>query len=145
MLISYSYLAARGRHPSLPADTPYLHNAISFACFRTTINKGTPLFDLAVKHRLAMMDGFRPEVIVRNMTVLREMTRRGDSIHITEPWEMSYAVTNWCGAWRGIDFADVMEEKSPCKEPSVPLVYGHSLERKMPTRCRCDPASLTQP
>lgn len=90
-----------------------------------------------------MTEGLKPDSIERSLTVLHEMVSQGRSIHIIEPWELSYGVTNWCGAWRDIDFGPVVNPSEQDgsvgrdgKNSSLPVVFGHSLERHHPTRCK---------
>lgn len=90
-----------------------------------------------------MVEGLQPDTIERNLTVLHEMVRQGDGIRIIELWELSYGVTNWCGAWRDIDFSAVVNTpggdgsvEEGGKNESLPVVYGHSLERNHATRCK---------
>lgn len=79
----------------------------------------------------------------RSLAVARELCLHSIPMHICEPWEFSYGVTNWCNAWHGIDFsaagmkrsedggAEKMGEAVP-----APLVFGHALERNHPNRCK---------
>ena len=133
-------VAGRGRHPALPADKPYLHNAVTYAIARMPISGDAPLCELAYRHRLGVRKGLELESMQRDLAVTREMCRRKYAIHICEPLELSYSVTNWCGAWRDIDFAPaVMRSEKTAGQaapPSAaPLVLGHSLERNVTTRC----------
>ncbi|OOQ82522.1 hypothetical protein PEBR_40002 [Penicillium brasilianum] len=132
-------LNIRGRHPALPADKPYLHNGLSFAVARLPVAK-TPLAEVAYKNRLAVNEELKLENIERSLAVSKEMYKRQYQIHVVEPLDLSYAITNWCGAWRELDFgpAVVRTEDSAVaagvKGPAVPLVFGHSLQRHIPTR-----------
>lgn len=125
-----------GRHPALPADKPYLHNATSSALFHTTNPGKVSLAELAYKHRLAVIEGSKLENIERSLAVSRELWKRRRSLHIVEPGQLSFSCTNWCGAWRNLDFSPAVvsrERDDECPKAS-PLVLGHSLERHIPTR-----------
>ena len=105
------------------------------------INRTTSLCELAYRHRLAVRKGMEVESIERDLAVLHEMCRRRYIFHICEPGELSYSITNWCGAWRGIDFSPAVmksEKATVGVSPAsaAPLVFGHSLERHVPTRCK---------
>ncbi|TDZ29298.1 Acetyltransferase BOT5 [Colletotrichum spinosum] len=95
----------RGRHPALPGDKPYLHNAIVYSTARVPVCRTTPAHELARQNRVAVDEALKPESIDRSLAVTREMYRGGYGIHICEPGELSYSVTNWASAWHGIDFS----------------------------------------
>lgn len=132
-------LNMRGRHPALPADKPYLHNALSFAVARLPIAK-TPLAEVAYQNRLAVNEELQLENIERSLAVTKELYKRKYPLHIVEPSDLSYAITNWCGAWRDIDFGpavvkpEVGDLTVGGNVRAVPLVFGHSLQRNYPTR-----------
>ncbi|KAJ5369881.1 BCL5p protein [Penicillium cataractarum] len=132
-------LNIRGRHPALPADKPYLHNGLSFVVSRLPVAK-TPLAEVAYKNRLAVNEGLKLTNIERSLAVSKEMYKRQLQLHVIEPPGLSYAITNWCGAWRELDFgpAVVRTEDSVVdggvKGSAIPLVFGHSLQRHLPTR-----------
>ncbi|KAJ5880384.1 BCL5p protein [Penicillium subrubescens] len=132
-------LNMRGRHPALPADKPYLHNALSFAVARLPIAK-TPLAEVAYQNRLAVNEELQLKNIERSLAVTKELYKRKYPLHVVEPSDLSYAITNWCGAWRVIDFgpAVVKTEDSDltagANTRAVPLVFGHSFQRNYPTR-----------
>jgi hypothetical protein len=132
-------LNIRGRHPALPADKPYLHNALSFAVARLPIAR-TPLAEVAYQNRLAVNEELQLKNIERSLAVSNEMCKRKHPLHVVEPSDLSYAITNWCGAWHDIDFgpAVVKTEDSNLTAGesirAVPLVFGHSLQRNYPTR-----------
>lgn len=132
-------LNMRGRHPALPADKPYLHNALSFAVARLPIAK-TPLAEVAYRNRLAVNTELQLKNIERSLAVTKELYKRKYPLHVVEPSDLSYAITNWCGAWRDVDFgpAVLKTEDSDLTAGAyvraVPLVFGHSLQRNYPTR-----------
>jgi hypothetical protein len=73
----------------------------------------------------------------------RSGARALPAMHICEPWEFSYGVTNWCNAWHGVDFSAASIKSSEDSVASTtdeavpaPLVFGHSLERNHPNRCK---------
>ncbi|KAJ5132098.1 BCL5p [Penicillium atrosanguineum] len=130
-----SAMNCRGRHPALPADKPYLHNGTCYALLHTPNPDKVSLAELAYKHRLALVEGLKVENIERSWAVSRAHWKRHLSLHIVEPGQLSYSSTNWCGAWRNLDFgpAVVSREGDECPNTS-PLVLGHALQRAYPTR-----------
>ncbi|KAJ5561842.1 BCL5p [Penicillium sp. DV-2018c] len=143
-----SVLNGRGRHPALPADKPYLHNCICHVVQESPNPNTVSLAKLAYQHRLALIEGMKPESLERNLAVTKELCRKKRMLQITEPGNLGYACTNWCGAWRNIDFgpAVVTKDNSSVDGGVVnasaangnatarPLVLGHSLNRDHPTR-----------
>ena len=75
------------------------------------------------------------------MTVVREMVRRGQGNHTCEPFERSYHVSNWCAAWKDLDFSPAVKNKENKTKPKV-LVLGSSGEKKTPLRCKSISASV---
>ncbi|KAF3800072.1 hypothetical protein GCG54_00015450 [Colletotrichum gloeosporioides] len=150
--------AARGRHPALMAEQPYLHNAIMYSTAHFSISRDTSVCDIAYHNRLAVIEALKPENVDRAFAVTREIALRGYSIHTCEPGELSFTITNWTAAWHGIDFstcrdqaagedeelvADPEQHAEPQHLPTPsPLVFGHSLPRGRPTRCKWDQISL---
>lgn len=131
-----SSVNCRGRYPALPADKPYLHNAGTYAIFHTPNPDQVPLAELAYKHRLAVIESLRLENIERSLAVSKEIWKRKQSLHIVESDQLSYSSTNWCGAWRNIDFAPAVVSSKDADRcvTAAPLVLGHSLQRGIPTR-----------
>lgn len=68
--------------------------------------------------------------------VVREMVRRGQSMHTCEPWDTSYFVSNWCGLWRRLDFGSAVlgEKREPGAAPNF-LVLGRGNVPGGPLRC----------
>ncbi|KAJ5135663.1 BCL5p [Penicillium bovifimosum] len=138
----------RGRHPALPADKPYLHNCICHIVQQSPNPNKVSLGKLAYQHRLAVLEGMQLESIERNLAVTKKLYNRKRMLQVTEPGNLGYACTNWCGAWRNIDFgpAVVTKEDASANGGAVnasaingcvtarPLVLGHSLNRDHPTR-----------
>ncbi|KAJ6084528.1 BCL5p [Penicillium sp. IBT 16267x] len=132
-----SAMDCRGRYPALPADKPYLHNCTCFAVVHTPTLDKISLAELAHRHRLAVLEGLKPENIERSLAVTKELWKQKYKIHIVEPGDLSYSNTNWCGAWRNIDFGPAVASENPAVNGSataLPLVLGHSLQRSYPTR-----------
>ena len=134
-----SAINGRGRHPALPAGVPYLHNCITFAITRMPCN--TPLSELARAHRLALQEGAKLENIEHDLAVTRELSLRKGIPYFGEPFELSYSVSNWSGAWRDIDFGPAVEKEGiaamdAMHATAVPLIFGQSRERSThaPTR-----------
>ncbi|KAJ6018167.1 BCL5p [Penicillium sp. IBT 35674x] len=127
----------RGRHPALPADKPYLHNCTCYSVVHTPNPGKTSLAELAYRHRLGILEGLKPENIERSLAVTKELWKRKYKIHIVEPGDLSYSCTNWCGAWRNIDFGPAVASDKTAVNGSAsapPLVLGYSLQRTHPTR-----------
>jgi hypothetical protein len=78
--------------------------------------------------------------IEHSLAVSKEMYKRKYPLHVVEPSDLSYAITNWSGAWRDIDFGPAVmrqegrELDASQKIAAVPLVFGQSLLRNFPTR-----------
>ncbi|KAL3959263.1 hypothetical protein ACCO45_007425 [Purpureocillium lilacinum] len=130
----------RGHHPALPPCQPYLHNALTFSTTRRVVHRGTPVSELALYHRLAIIEATKPAAIDCSLAITRELFYSRRPMHICEPFELSHIITNWCSAWRDIDFscaAVTGANGDDCNVSSnAPLVFGHSLERNLPMRCR---------
>ncbi|GFP59715.1 acetyltransferase adrJ [Trichoderma asperellum] len=134
----------RGFHPSLPKSHKYLHNALVFAPTHAAISRSKPAAsEIAYRTRLAIVQSLQPANMERGLAVARELYLHNILMHICEPWEFSYGVTNWCNAWHGIDFsaasirrAEQGVEKMDEGDGAVPapLVFGHALERNHPNR-----------
>lgn len=61
---------------------------------------------------------------------------------ICEPFEKLYSVSNWCGAWKGIDFSAAEKESQEKREQDWDmLVFGQSRLAKSPARCKLGPIS----
>ncbi|KAL9471789.1 hypothetical protein ACSS6W_009730 [Trichoderma asperelloides] len=134
----------RGFHTSLPKSHKYLHNALVFAPTHAAISRSKPAAsEIAYRTRLAIVQSLQPANMERGLAVARELYLHNILMHICEPWEFSYGVTNWCNAWHGIDFsaasirrAEQGVEKMDEGDGAVPapLVFGHALERNHPNR-----------
>uniref|UniRef100_A0A8H7N137 Uncharacterized protein n=1 Tax=Bionectria ochroleuca TaxID=29856 RepID=A0A8H7N137_BIOOC len=155
----------RGRHPALPSDIPYLHNALTYAYARVQAGRDVPAFELAHSYRTALSRAQSEEDMARSMAASAEHERCDlDTIHC-DPGTFPAAMTNWTSAWRGIDFSSAAaatnseqskKEKQPVRISEVvkdgqlpqvdistnersnqlPLVLGHSLERNPRTPTR---------
>ncbi|KAF4457121.1 Alpha-1,2-mannosidase family protein [Fusarium austroafricanum] len=102
----------RGRHANLPKSKRYIHNALAFSGTRLPVCRDTPLVDIAVQSRRAVNKATTQASIDRSLAVMKEMHRSGRSMHVCEPFEMSYATTNWSGAWMNIDFSPASKHKT---------------------------------
>ena len=84
--------------------------------------------------------------------VNKEQVRRGQMIHVCEPFERSYHVTSWTTAWKGLDFSSALlvdsgmeeykekekqEEERQRRTTSELLVLGTSESGDGPKRCKC--------
>jgi hypothetical protein len=99
-----------------------------------------PLSEIAYLNRKAVREALEPDDVELGLAIAREMVRRGQVMHTCEPFEKSYSVTNWCGAWKGLDFraAATKDSVTEGKESlNVDLlILGQGGELKTPHRCR---------
>ncbi|QKD57140.2 uncharacterized protein FOBCDRAFT_140309 [Fusarium oxysporum Fo47] len=125
----------RGRHTDLPKSERYIHNALAFSTARFPVCRDTPLMDIAVQNRRAVNRATTQAGIDCSLAVMKEMHRSGKSMHICEPFEISYATTNWSGAWANIDFSPASKvrmgktEQGSSSSTTPTLVFGHALGR----------------
>lgn len=128
---------ARGRHPSLPADRSFLHNALGYSDARLLIGPDTKASEIAYRNRLAVIEATKLESIDRCFAIHEGIFRGGYSPHIGEPGDSTFAVTNWSGAWRNINFvvaaaaSRIHHDRAPC------IVLGISMERSVSV-LRCE-------
>ena len=98
-----------------------------------------PVSEIAYLNRQAVNEAMRPEDVDIGLAVMREMVKRGQAIHTCEPFEKAYAVTNWCGAWKGVDFTNAVKrgEKQGDEVRKLDmLILGQGAEHKTPKRCK---------
>ncbi|KAG5969879.1 hypothetical protein E4U55_001934 [Claviceps digitariae] len=94
----------------------------------------TPASDIAYANRQAVQQGLDPRDIELGMAVMREMVRKGQASIVCEPFDRCYHVSNWCAAWKDVDFGPaVKKEKKGGGKPKM-LVLGQSGERNIPLR-----------
>lgn len=141
-------MPVRGRHPALPAGKSYLHNA--FVPASTCVDTDASLSTLAYQHRLAVVEASSIEYIEESMHVYDDIQSQGKKILVGQPGALIYVLSNWCAAWKDLDFSPVVANETgeaPSLAPSspFPVVFGHVLERNHPTRCEhtVQPLSLT--
>jgi hypothetical protein len=140
----FANLIARGRHPDLPSDRPFLHNALGYSDARFLIGPNTSAAEIEYRNRLAVNEAVKLENIERCFAVHEGVFRGGYSPHIGEPGDTTFAVTNWTGAWRNIDFtvatesrgsrdptagAEAKTSKDGGRQPTI--VLGMSMERSV--------------
>jgi hypothetical protein len=112
----------------------FLGSAVVYGTARILIDPSTTrLRDIAYANRKAVDEALNPDQIRMQLAIQREMVKRGQPIHVCEPWEYSYSVTSWTGAWTGIDFSSAVlgGEK---KQPPVFQVLGAGGEKGVPRR-----------
>nr|XP_036576257.1 putative LysR family regulatory protein [Colletotrichum truncatum]KAF6782965.1 putative LysR family regulatory protein [Colletotrichum truncatum] len=112
MMVLSGAVNVRNRHPALSGDKPYLHNGLIFSAVRLPVSRDISVCEIARQNRLALIDTLKPDNIDRAFAVNREIFRRGYGMHICEPGELSYAVSNWSSAWYGIDFSAFSTKKT---------------------------------
>lgn len=130
----------RGRVPQLDRDrNGFIHNGLHYSTARFRIDSSTPLSEIAYLNRLAIIQALDQKEIEIGMAVTREMVRRRQRIHICEPFERSFSVTNWSAAWKGLDFSTAIKGDENGKSERTALkmvVLGDSKELGMPGRCK---------
>lgn len=131
----------RGRIPQLssPAREGYIHNGMTYATSRYRHSRSAPVSDIAYLNRQAVNEAMMPEDVDIGLAVMREMVKRGQVMHTCEPFEKSYSVTNWCGAWKGVNFTNAVErgEKQGDETRKLDmLILGQGAELKAPKRCK---------
>jgi hypothetical protein len=133
----------RGRHPDLPfgESDGFIHNSLHYATAHFRIDASTPVSEIAYRNRQAINQALNEEDIDIGMSVTREMVRRGQPIHICEPFERFYSISNWCGAWKGLDFRGAVAVKGPELEERTlldvdMLVVGQGNKPGAPRRCK---------
>ncbi|KAL4864684.1 hypothetical protein BDV12DRAFT_200848 [Aspergillus spectabilis] len=127
----------RGRHPDMPYGKcdGFIHNSLHYATAHFRIDASTPVSEIAYRNRQAINQALEEKDIEIGMSVTREMVRRGQPIHICEPFERFYSFSNWCGAWRGLDFSSAIGEQK--ERPVVDLlVVGQGNKPGAPRRFR---------
>ncbi|KAK3303685.1 uncharacterized protein B0T15DRAFT_540980 [Chaetomium strumarium] len=104
----------RGRIPALStpqAQAGYLHNGLIYATSRFRYDPAMPASEIARLNRAAVADVLGDEDTIDVLcAVSREQHRRDQPLHICEPWERSYHITNWAPAWRDLDFGPALAE-----------------------------------
>jgi hypothetical protein len=140
-----------------PKADAFIHNSISYAATRFRIDSSTPISEIAYHLRKATIEALQPQEMEASMAIIRELTRRGQSIHICEPLDRSYNISSWSGAWKGIDFAcaaikdtaAATGEEAVGAEKNVPkpemMVLGSAAWRGQFQRCKlpCAPVLRT--
>lgn len=129
----------RGRLPQLgPDNNAFIHNAVTYATARIQLNASTSLGEIAYQNRQAIIQAMDPKDIEIALVVKREMVRRKQQIHTCEPFERFFNVTNWAGAWRGLDFSAAIKCGPDMKNKSTTLdmlVLGMARPKYAPDRC----------
>ncbi|KAI1855917.1 hypothetical protein JX265_012000 [Neoarthrinium moseri] len=137
----------RNRVPALSGNpaSAFVHNALIFPNARFPINPSTSIGEIAYQNRKNVQEALEQKNIEIDLAVIQETTRRGQAIHTCEPFDRSYSVTNWCAAWRGLDFSAATPRHEAKEQAKSSLfVLGHSNETKTPARfssvimCRTD-------
>ncbi|RTE82406.1 hypothetical protein BHE90_003034 [Fusarium euwallaceae] len=129
----------RGRVPGLWDDDGdrFIHNALHYATANFNISASTPLHEIALHNRQAINKALERSEIEVGLAALRDVSKRRQVMLICEPFEKLYSVSNWCGAWKGIDFSVAEEEPQVKSEQGWDmLVLGQSRLAKSPGRYR---------
>ncbi|KAG5993530.1 hypothetical protein E4U54_003332 [Claviceps lovelessii] len=129
----------RGLVPELTAQRSpgFIHNCLHTATARFRLEPTTPARDIAYANRKAIEQALDPRDIELDMAVVREMARLRQTTHVCEPCERSFHVSNWCAAWKDVDFSPaVRKEKRGGGKPKL-LVLGQAGERNAPLRLSC--------
>ncbi|WAO95472.1 Hypothetical protein NCS54_01309500 [Fusarium falciforme] len=129
----------RRRVPGLWDDDGdrFIHNALHYATANFKISATTPLHEIALHNRKAINKALERSEIEVGLAALRDVSKRRQFMLICEPFEKLYSVSNWCGAWKGIDFSAAETEPQAKREHAWDmLVLGQSRPAKSPTRYR---------
>ncbi|KAK4237959.1 hypothetical protein C8A03DRAFT_44244 [Achaetomium macrosporum] len=106
----------RGRIPALSSpqsQAGYIHNALVYATSHFRYDPSLPASEIARLNRAAIAEVIGdPATMEVLLAVTREKYRRGQSLHICEPFGRSYHMTNWAPAWRGLDFTPALGESA---------------------------------
>ncbi|KAG6028240.1 hypothetical protein E4U41_000726 [Claviceps citrina] len=114
----------------------FVHNALHTSTARFRIHPTIPASDIAYANRKAIDQSLDARDIEIDMAVVREMVRRRQSSLVCEPLDRLYHVSNWCAAWKDVDFGPVVKgdrRKGLVGKPRL-LVLGQSGERGVPLR-----------
>ncbi|KAL2674174.1 hypothetical protein Neosp_012621 [[Neocosmospora] mangrovei] len=133
----------RGRVPGLWDDDGdrFIHNALHYATSNFKISASTPLDEIALHNRQAINKALERSEIEVGLAALRDVSKRRQVMLICEPFEKLYSVSNWCGAWKGIDFSAAEKEPQMKREHAWDMiVLGQSKLAKSPTRCKLAPS-----
>ncbi|KAG6002306.1 hypothetical protein E4U21_003257 [Claviceps maximensis] len=115
----------------------FIHNALRVSTARFRMDPTTPARDMAYANRKAIERSLDPKEIELDMAVMREMVRIRQPSLICEPCERFYHVSNWCAAWRDVDFSPAVDKqkgRSGAETKPRFCVLGQSGERGVPTR-----------
>ncbi|KFY92834.1 hypothetical protein V498_04711 [Pseudogymnoascus sp. VKM F-4517 (FW-2822)] len=129
----------RGRLPELDQNRDaFIHNSLAYGTARFPMSRSTPLSEIAYRTRKAIIEATDPRDIGISIAVMREMVRRRQPAHIIRPFERSFHVTNWSGAWRGLDFSPAVKKDERERDASTPVkafVLGYGGIASRPQRC----------
>jgi hypothetical protein len=112
---------------------------LHYSTSRFRIDPSTPVSEIAYQNRKAIIEALDEKDIATNIAVVSEMVRRGQIVHVCEPFERSFFVTNWTAAWKGLDFSPAIKEPEPNENgTSAPklFVLGESKIIGGPDRCK---------
>ncbi|KAF4979217.1 hypothetical protein FZEAL_4526 [Fusarium zealandicum] len=125
----------RGRHANLSDGERdgFIHNGLYYSSARFRIDASTPLSEIAYRNRQAINEVLNDKEIDIAMAVTREMVQRKQPSHICEPFDRSYSLSNWCGAWKALDFSSAINAEK--ERPAAKLlVLGQSFLGNKPHR-----------
>lgn len=130
-------MTVRSRIPELvgAAGSGFIHNCLHYATARIRLAPTTPIGEIAYANRRAIEEAIELRDIELGRAIVREMVRRGQANHTCEPFERSYHVSNWCAAWRDLDFSPAIKGPNKARARPKLLVLGQSGERGKPLRC----------
>jgi hypothetical protein len=143
----------RGRIAALStpeAQAGFVHNGLVYATARFRYDPAMPASEIARRNRAAVAEVVGdPATIDVLCAVAREQHRRDQPLHICEPFERSYHITNWAPAWRDLDFGPALATATAggAKERRKVglIVHGDGQEPGVPTRCECTPLPPSPP
>jgi hypothetical protein len=117
----------------------FVHNGLVIGTARFRHDPSTTITEIAVRNRKAVVKALEPEEIEKSLCVIREMTKRGQNLHVCEPLEKSYLVANWTGAWKELDFSAVAIGEGRARKTGA-FVVGQGLQHNTPHRCELPPS-----
>ncbi|PSR84136.1 hypothetical protein BD289DRAFT_409962 [Coniella lustricola] len=128
----------RNRIPSLLGQRAegYIHNALIYSSARFPIDQSTPISEIAYRNRQSINEVLQDDSIEIELAVIREMVRRGQTMHNCEVFEHSYSISNWASAWKDLDFSPAIwgSEKGTVDARPKFLVFGGSQLKMSPKR-----------
>ncbi|KAH8599506.1 hypothetical protein B0O99DRAFT_659317 [Bisporella sp. PMI_857] len=113
----------RGRIPQLENRDAFIHNSLHYATSRFLMTSSTPMGEIALRNRQAIIRATVPKEIEIGMETCREMV-----------FEWSYNISNWSAAWKGLDFGEAVKGENKGRNPKLKLLLGEGKALNGPDR-----------